>query len=672
MVKKAGAILLLAAILAVCISGCGWEDPSSGSLADVSQVSEGAESSLQEKSPESSDASGQEESPLQQAEPIVQLDCFDCAGVVIDLMDAGNGRVAVLFVKPEEFGKEGEDVATSFCLVNLAENRIEVMKEDVDVGDLLGVGLNGETAGLDYESGELRIYNSDFSLARAVKLEDVLTPLFDRKTQSVYCIDAEKLLRIGLDGEKEELASLPGATGLAAYDPENEIAFLIDGNVDEEMSGLGEITAYSVRDGRVLHTVDANGAAGLTASGAWLTASSVDEAKETVKSTVRLFDPETGWVGSRYVLPEDGYLSEAGEAGFGFWVGYGFDIDSKPVFRMIDLNTGRAGDWDVCGKDEYLTESLFVNGGRTAVCITSDIDWNLKLYLTAPEMLEYPEPLEEAEEEGGRVLPELPESLSELRELADRIEEEYAVRILVGEQCKISSSSFIYELVPTDGDRRSDRKALKSALRILEDALSLYPEDFFRTFRNYRNAGGIRFVMVDDLRNPAGNFDPAGVTNYTDGWYCIALDVNVISKRTVHHEIWHAVEDRISTVSRNAISEEEWSELNPPGFEYRGDYETYLDQKGVKKFILPAAGKDAYFVEIYSTVRPQEDRATLIEEILSDDFDPAFYKEPDPLTMIRNCPRLNEKLSLLEGPVRRVFGTAYWEDIVAKTFGGGA
>ena len=662
MTKRMISCLLLAGF--VLLSACYGTETPLPERSDGSVLPQDEQSSPQESSGES----GQSGIPLP-AEPVVRLDCFSAEGATARITDAGNGRALIKTTLVYEVGETDWASETHFYLIDLAGNTVLSETENLVLDDLLGVGKNGELVGLSYQDREVRIYDSTAVLLHAVPLTDAFSPFFDPASQAVYCMDEEKLLRIGLDGRREELAELPGVLTLQGFESETGTAFLYDGNLDEDVNDLGELTAYSVSDGRILYTVDGSAVLCYDTEDVWLSSIVVrSDGPETVETSVRLIGTADGQskAGKAYRLANDGFLSDIGQAGYAVWSTFAFDITSSPAYSLVDLHAGKTAAWTVGDGNEEIFTTCFTDGGKALLCLTKDENGTFKLYRTVPELVAYTEDLEPDPGFDHREEPDLPAELAEQRALADRIEETFSVRVLVGNESVKAGNVFSYELVATDETNRSQRKKLTQALYGLERVLGRYPEGFFEKFRNYRDAGGMRFVLVNDLRNLYGEFVPAGVTQYADGWYSIALDVDFFSEPLVHHELWHAVECRISARDRNAIDGDVWKTFNPEGFGYSGDYDHYSEQKDVMKYILPVAEKDAYFVSLYSAVLPEEDRATLIELVLSDDWDPSEYGEPDPLTLVRNSVHLIAKLSMLEGPVLQMFGYVYWETIAAQ------
>lgn len=613
----------------------------------------------------------EEQEVILQTEPIIRLDCFSEVGLITDLAEAPGNRLAILHeTLPADGAQDGETVSR-LLLVDLKENRLEQNAEDPGITVILGFTENGEMIGMDYTAHILKIFDSSFALSREVELPDPRSMKFSAEDQCVYCFCGETLCRVGLDGEKKELATLPGVSNLEGYDAKNGVFLFQDGNLTDQSTWQIDYTAYSIRDKEILYTLGATTTVCFSERGAWFTSEIGDpETAEQRTAYIRDCDPATGKTRKAYRLPENGYLHEFSQAGYGLWNKYLYDMNDKPVYRMLDLKNGRSTELKVGEEKDEIAKGEFVNGGRNYACITNDNDFSLNLYLIAPALLTYDETLEEGSEEAWQNTtedaPAVSDALAEERQTADRLEEQYAVRILLGEPCKYGENIFAYQLAATDGGNSRQKADLRESLAILEKVLSLYPDGFFKTFRNYRDKAGLRFFLAADLTNPNGDFTPVGLSSYMEGWYNIVLNVKAITATTMHHEIWHSVESRILQADGTLLSDEEWDKLNPPDFEYLHDYDTYSEQNGILPLTLLSGSKNAYFIDLYSTVTVQEDRATLIETILSENYDPAFYGEPDPLTMIRNRPHLAAKLAFLENPVKQVFGSVYWEGIVAK------
>ena len=138
---------------------------------------------------------------------------------------------------------------------------------------------------------------------------------------------------------------------------------------------------------------------------------------------------------------------------------------------------------------------------------------------------------------------------------------------------------------------------------------------------------------------------------------------------TVHHELWHAVEQRITNEFDEAFSDLSWSEFNPANFLYCFDFDNYYENESMLEYVIPwdndrTKSDTVYFDQIYSTVTPYEDRATLVEDLLNEYYDPDVYGFADPMERICAFPHLKEKLEYMAVQTERAFGSVYWEEVL--------
>ena len=131
-----------------------------------------------------------------------------------------------------------------------------------------------------------------------------------------------------------------------------------------------------------------------------------------------------------------------------------------------------------------------------------------------------------------------------------------------------------------------------------------------------------------------------------------------------YHEIWHSVESQIRLRDPDAFSDEKWGVLNPKSFKYIRDFDHYLvDSMKYDEYILMRSFGETpgYFISAYSTVNGQEDRATLIEPVMTDDitiYDAEKYSSSR--AYVETFPALNAKLDYMEEQYEKWFGEKYW------------
>ena len=208
------------------------------------------------------------------------------------------------------------------------------------------------------------------------------------------------------------------------------------------------------------------------------------------------------------------------------------------------------------------------------------------------------------------------------RSLASFMEDHYGVTILIGDEC---------DGIETDGFEIGDQPAGSSPLldalgeqigwtdyeeeiKILDDCFSVYPPAFFEKFKCAEAENGIRFLLPNRIIEE--NRTLAGLTDIQDGYYNVFLGIGAFNSINIHHEIWHAMELKITAEYPDAFAD--WNTLNPEGFQYSGDYflEDYLEQ---------AAPAGDWFVRGYSTINEMEDRATVVEAFYK--YDSAWWDE---------------------------------------------
>lgn len=252
---------------------------------------------------------------------------------------------------------------------------------------------------------------------------------------------------------------------------------------------------------------------------------------------------------------------------------------------------------------------------------------------------------------------DLPENLSRVRAIADELEQTYGLTILLSNQCALAASYCEWPIVTTNGAGLMDEEgAIEEALKWLEDVLKMYPEDFFRQFRNEAGERGLLVLLVEDIK-PGSNI--IGVSYGMGQWYPIAVDITSGQVRSTYaHEIWHATENRINDVASGALDLAAWEALNPTGFRYTGDIENYWGDNQYTYFYGDPR-EEVYFVDAYGKTKGQEDRARLMEYVMCADWHGEKMMEH---------PVLRAKMQLLCDAIREAFDTSAWGDVHWERF----
>ena len=232
-----------------------------------------------------------------------------------------------------------------------------------------------------------------------------------------------------------------------------------------------------------------------------------------------------------------------------------------------------------------------------------------------------------------------------LYERAQSLSDRFGVEIRIADQCETEFTSFSCYPV-------SDYGPVSAGLDLLEDALSVFPEGFFRQLA-YGHIDHVQFQLVGGLTATNGFGGDMSYAAFTDanGSVCqIVLDIYSLSKNNVWHELSHAIDRRLAwdAMYRDdaMFSEEDWSALNPDGFAYTGEYGSLGTNIQPEWY--------SYFIDDYSMINATEDRARIFE-----------YAVEDSGTLFRDAPGLTAKLQYYSDCIRDCFDTALWPEITA-------
>lgn len=239
-----------------------------------------------------------------------------------------------------------------------------------------------------------------------------------------------------------------------------------------------------------------------------------------------------------------------------------------------------------------------------------------------------------------------PEELKDVREHADKLEEKYGVRILFGVDC--------CEFFKTAFFQTSECSApdfIEKALVDMEKAFKLYPDGFLRQFNDALGNSGIVFMLSGRIEG-----DNGGYTEQRVGKNYIVVDISDYGSSHMAyyafcHELWHATENFITDKNPDAFDDEKWNALNPEGFEYCSSYDENA-WRFLKKWVRSAEKpENTYFVESYGRSFACEDRATIMEEVMTGEYG---------IEEMTECEHLNAKLRFMAEAVRLAFDTADW------------
>ena len=207
----------------------------------------------------------------------------------------------------------------------------------------------------------------------------------------------------------------------------------------------------------------------------------------------------------------------------------------------------------------------------------------------------------------------------------------------------------------------SDHLAIKYALDDLDRTLSKFPEGFVQELTSFGLLTKLHILFTGQMAptSNTGTSNPVAfaVSDYPNKTKYLIFNINDMAfSRTVAHELMHYIEDQVLYSSANTSkgdSFSRWSQLNPAGFSY--NY-SYVDKNGNDysdtTYCYNTSSQDnAYFVDAYSKTFASEDRARIMEYLISEDENSNVYFD---------CPHIKYKAQYLIDVIKSVFTT--WEN----------
>ena len=255
-------------------------------------------------------------------------------------------------------------------------------------------------------------------------------------------------------------------------------------------------------------------------------------------------------------------------------------------------------------------------------------------------------------------VPPVPATPESLTQRAEALEETYGIQIHIGQDMDAPYPDYTLSAC-------EDTEAIDDMMDVMEQALSLYPEDYFQQLGG-DNIRGFSFYFSGQMTpiDPSVSIsNPAGLTCQVDGVELIAFDITgYIAVQDVVHELTHVLDHWLW--EDVVLDEEVWGSMNPEDFDY---YYAYIDGNGDSYELTGSdeytARGDAYyegdmdsvyFIDPYSTTYPTEDRARLMEYLLAD----VNAAPPDYFASVH----LQEKLGYYFQCIRTKFDTTNWPE----------
>ena len=337
----------------------------------------------------------------------------------------------------------------------------------------------------------------------------------------------------------------------------------------------------------------------------------------------------------------------------------------------LELNPAQSINWYYACYMERAKRWFIVYSTGTYYAGTSHI------IMADPSLLKFDTKLETSESDRVDQTPTVcGEKFKDIRAEADKLEKEYGVRILVGDEVKDAEYGAQYKLISTESEIDGDytyQDELEN-VRLLGNVLAMYPKDFFDHFKDKNGKGGMRIALVERLESEDySNFTAAGVSYDTGSWFNIALQsMYAYDHGMFHHEMLHSVEQLINR--KDQLNDDEWNKLNPYGFDYTRNFDDYAtkyetDQRTLDSVLYnEVINHDTpYFISNYSLVTPMEDRATLIQRLFDFKYNDDGTSTRFGVEGIAEYPHLKAKLDFLAEWTKQEFGYVYWEELLKNT-----
>lgn len=247
--------------------------------------------------------------------------------------------------------------------------------------------------------------------------------------------------------------------------------------------------------------------------------------------------------------------------------------------------------------------------------------------------------------------------LGKASERATELEEKYGIRVYLGDDA-------VYAPFPDYSvTAENDIQVINDALDVLEETLSYYPDDYFEQLRG-DTVRYICFYITGELipYDPAISItSPAGLSCLSESLELVAFPAYYINSQTIVHELNHILDHRL--IESGTLEDEKWNDVNPEGFEY---FNAYVGPDGVEyEFsgdpVYTAWSDDfyngnlsnIYFVDVYSKTFSTEDRARLMELVVTD--------TESELSDILNCPHIQTKLEYYFEIIDKYFDRSDWD-----------
>ncbi|MBP5655439.1 MAG: hypothetical protein J6X33_07980 [Clostridiales bacterium] len=593
----------------------------------------------------------------------------DCKEGVTGIVVMPSGNIAVATTDNYINGeyKSNKKGYITIRIIDSAEDK-QIAKYNTKSSNtvLIGATSDGRLIVNDYIEGTVTLYSEDLNEQNEIGNTGG-NCIYDQENDRLVFIKGCALCTMSLDGTVETLVKKMYTSTLRNYNSLNGLCVIED---SDDLTDLGDqISLLSITDNSTVQVKedDSYVDTGFCGDDMFMFYPYNEEGAIDVR------DGEDGKSLRSYKVPHDSIVFSSDHTDMGIIASPANQTYSYFARHILlsDLKTGKYCDTGIKLNDLFAMKCVFDDNSEHYFILDT-----VKQKATKTRLIEIcPEAFDLDQQFEDTVIPagETPKPGQEAGDQfygqkmrCKNLSGKYGVNILMGNDIKDREISYSYNLISLEDsgkDIEEQQRLTAYAIDNIEVDLGFYSKEFFETFKDYRGKGGICIVLVDELRNENGNFVangefiPRGITSY------IVIDINCMESITLHHELWHAVENNILIQDPDAFDQKKWDELNPPKFKYANNFEDY-GNGDVYKYTMDTfydgTTPDAYFGRIYGTVNPKEDRATIVETFMGygGSYDSDRYSSA--LEALQQYPHIMAKIEYMADACERVFGFRYW------------
>ena len=247
------------------------------------------------------------------------------------------------------------------------------------------------------------------------------------------------------------------------------------------------------------------------------------------------------------------------------------------------------------------------------------------------------------------------DGLFSCREIADALSEKYGVQVLLWRDAT-TYQPWDYTLVP-----EYQVPLIREKLKELELFLSMYPDGFLQKCAEKTSSGRIQICLVRRILGNAeieGALEEAVGLQYWDSnrntYLCLSVQQEPFFQNACH-EMSHIIDSRVLTLCK---AYDDWSKLNPTGFQYDYGYVTDPARDNLRL----TSGDTRAFIDTYSMTYPKEDRARIMEFAMMDGKEDIFQSETMQKKLRQICIGIRQAFDLKHS--QEVFR---WEQYLKET-----